>query len=154
MEILQNLGIAYFKNGRPAEAIIYLDKAVEIEESDTMAAFYLGKAYEAQGNYRASLEIYKNLEKKIPDDVDVHYGLAYAYGKTDKLGESHYHFGIYFKKQNKPESALFHFREALKYFTPGSPRAKDIESQMKNRKIGEEEAGKSRKIEFINLLRR
>ena len=113
----------------------------------------MGKTYEAQGNYPKSLEIYKNLEKKNPDDVDVQYGLASAYGKTDKLGESHYHFGIYFKKQNNLKSALFHFKEALKYFPPGSPLAKDIESQMKNRKIGEEEAGKSRKTEFIHLLR-
>ena len=152
-DILKDMGIAYFKNGHPVEAIIYLGKAVEIEESNTTAAFYLGKTYEAQGNYPKSLEIYKNLEKKNPDDVDVQYGLASAYGKTDKLGESHYHFGIYFKKQNNLKSALFHFKEALKYFPPGSPLAKDIESQMKNRKIGEEEAGKSRKTEFIHLLR-
>lgn len=153
-EILQNLGIAYFKNGRPAEAIIYLGKALEVEESNTTAAFYLGKAYEAQGNYRTALEIYKDLEKKNPDDLDVHYGLASAYGKTDKLGESHYHFGIYFKKQNKLASALFHFREALKYFPPGSSQAKDIESQIKTRKVKDEEAGKSKKVEFINLLTR
>jgi len=153
-DILKDMGIAYFKSGHPVEAIIYLGKAVEIEESNTTAAFYLGKTYEAQGNYPKSLEIYKNLEKKNPDDVDVQYGLASAYGKTDKLGESHYHFGIYFKKQNKPASALFHFREALKYFPPGSSQAKDIESQIKTRKTENEEAGKSRKVEFINLLRR
>src|SRR3990170_2425110 len=56
-EILKGLGIAYFKKGHPVEAIVYLGKAVEIEESNTTAAFYFGKTYEAQGNYPKSLEI-------------------------------------------------------------------------------------------------
>ena len=47
---------------------------------------------------------------------NVLYHLAMAYGKENQQGESHYYFGLYFKKKEKTESALFHFsgrREAL-----------------------------------------
>lgn len=130
-DILRDLGIAYFNNGRPSEAANYLRKAVEYNKNDLNALSYLGKSYEATGNYKSAIEIYKYVENKKPADVDVHYNLAVAYGRMNNLGESHYHFGIYFKKKNKQESSLFHFREALKYFPADSRRAQDINNEMK-----------------------
>ena len=131
-DILQDLGIAYFNSGQPVEAIGYLRKALKAEENNTKASLYLGKSYEAAGDYKSALEIYKNLEKKNTADIEVYYNLAAAYGKTNSSGESHYYFGIYFMKKNKQESAFFHFKEALKYFPPDSPQAKDMESRMKS----------------------
>ncbi|MCG6534098.1 MAG: M48 family metalloprotease, partial [Syntrophales bacterium LBB04] len=130
-DVLQALGIACFKGGRQSEAIFYLSKALEIEKNRTDALLYLGKSYEESGKYDSALEKYKELEKKNSDDADVHFNLASVYGKTNNLGESHYQFGIYFKKKNKPESALFHFKEALKHFPPGSPTAQEIEAYLK-----------------------
>jgi predicted Zn-dependent protease len=130
-DILRDMGIAYFNNGQPAEAVNYLRKAVEYDKNNLDALSYLGKSYEAVGNYTSAIEMYKNVENKKPGEADVHYNLAVAYGRMNNLGESHYHFGIYFKKKKKLESALFHFREALKYFPPDGPRAQDINNEMK-----------------------
>ncbi|MDO9585808.1 MAG: tetratricopeptide repeat protein, partial [Syntrophales bacterium] len=130
-DILRDMGIAYFKNGQPAEAATYLRKAVENEENNLDALFYLGKSYEAAGNYTSAIEMYKRVENKKPGEAEVYYNLAVAYGRTNNLGESHYYFGIYFKKKNKLESALFHFREALKSFPPDGPRAQEINNEMK-----------------------
>jgi predicted Zn-dependent protease len=130
--ILRDVGIAYFKNGQLAEATTYLRKALEIDKNNPDALLYLGKVYEATGNYTSAIEIYKELENKKPDEVEMHYNLAVAYGRTNNLGESHYYFGIYFKKKNKNKSALFHFREALNYFPPDSSRAKEINNEIKN----------------------
>lgn len=130
-DILRELGIVYLKSGHPGEAIKCLSKAVELDGNDAIALSYLGKAYEADGNYLAAIQIYKQLVAKDSTDVEVFYSLAFAYGKTNNSGESHYNFGIYFKKKDKLASALFHFKEALKLFPPDSPQAKDIANQMK-----------------------
>ena len=133
-QILKDMGIAYFRSGRSVEAIPFLKKVVEKGDDNVTAWYYLGKAYEAQGNYTAAMEIYSRLAKKTTVEDEVLYSLAAAYGKTNKQGESHYYFGLYFRKKNKLESASFHFREALKFFAPDSPMAKEIETYLKDRK--------------------
>jgi hypothetical protein len=54
-----------------------------------------------------------------------------AYGKINNQGEFHYNFGLYLKKIKKKESAIFHFKEALNYFPPGSERAEVIAQEIK-----------------------
>jgi tetratricopeptide (TPR) repeat protein len=130
-DILRELGIVYLKSGRPGEALQYLRKVVARDANDAIALSYLAKSYEADGNYPAAIQIYKELVAKNSTDPEVFYNLAFAYGKTSNPGDSHYNFGIYFKKKDKSASSLFHFKEALKYFPPGSPQARDIEQQMK-----------------------
>ena len=55
-----------------------------------------------------------------------------AYGKTNNPGDSHYYFGVYFKKKKKMDSALFHFKEALKYFPADGERSQEIEKELKS----------------------
>ena len=133
-DILRDLGIALLTNGRSKEAIAALRKAVELGEEDATALSYLGKAYESADDYPSAIGIYKKLAAGNPQDDEVLYRLAFAYGKTKNQGESHYNFGLHFMKKGKLESALFHFREALKHFPPDSPQAKDILKQMKSQK--------------------
>ncbi len=134
-DILRDAGIAYLNSGHVEEAVFYLRKVGEqAGDSDQTALANLGKAYVTLGDYTAAIDIYKQLEKKNPQDVEVLYNLAFAYGKMNNQGESHYYFGVYFMKKAKPESALFHFKEALTYFPPDSPRAKDITNRMNAQK--------------------
>ncbi|HYA13570.1 MAG TPA: M48 family metalloprotease [Syntrophales bacterium] len=131
-DISRDLGIAYFKLGRTSEAINILRKALTINEDDSDTILYLGRSYELQGDYTTALNIYKKIEKKNIDDIDVYYSIAIAYGKTNDPGDSHYNFGIYFKKKNKMDSALFHFKEALKYFPNYSEKYQEIEQEIKS----------------------
>ena len=131
-DISRDLGIAYFKVGRTSEAIEILRKAITITEDDLDAVLYLGRSYELQGDYMTALNLYKKIEKKNIDDADVYYSIAMAYGKTNNPGDSHYNFGIYFKKKNKMDSALFHFKEALKYFPKYSEKNQEIEQEIKS----------------------
>ncbi|PIP06736.1 MAG: hypothetical protein CO012_07525 [Syntrophobacterales bacterium CG_4_8_14_3_um_filter_49_14] len=150
-DILRDTGIAYFKTGRSAEAINFLNKALSINEDDVNTLVYLGRSYEAQGDYATALTLYRKLEKKNIDDEEAYYNIAMAYGKTNNPGDSHYNFGIYFKKKNKRESALFHFKEALKYFPKDSQRAKDIKKEMEAMKtvpLGRK-AGSGRSVKDI-----
>jgi hypothetical protein len=52
------------------------------------------------------------------------------YGKTANPGESHYNFGIYFKKMNKDKSALFHFKAAQDYFPADSEKGRFIKNEI------------------------
>jgi len=132
IDISRDLGVVYFRLGRISEAIEILRKALTLNEDDQDTVLYLGKSYELQDDYITALNLYKKLEKKKIDDIDLYYSIAMAYGKTNNPGDSHYNFGIYFKKKNKMESALFHFKEALKHFPKYSEKAEEIEQEIKS----------------------
>ena len=126
-DVLRGLGKSLIDTGRAAEAVGVLEKAYAMDENDLETAMGLGRAYEQIGNYQAALAIFKKAGMKNPDDENVPYHLATNYGHLNDPGESHYFFGIYFMKKKKTDSALFHFREALKYAPPGSARAVDLQ---------------------------
>ncbi|MDD5711311.1 MAG: M48 family metalloprotease [Smithellaceae bacterium] len=131
-EILRDVGIFSYKLGRSDDALSYLRKAYGINGNDDQTMLYLGKTYESQGDYNAALDLYRLAEKRNPSDPDIFYSLATAYGHTDQVSESHYYFGVYFKKKNKFESALFHFRAALKDLPDDSPRAREIKREVES----------------------
>lgn len=129
-DILRDIGISYFKMGNSKDAIKYLQQAYSINDKNADTIFYLGRSYESVNNYSSALDLYKKFQKDNPDDVTIYYNLAMTYGKIDDPGESHYNFGIYFKKKNKPRSALFHFKAALNYFPPETERGKAIQKEI------------------------
>ncbi len=131
-DITRDLGILYFKLGRSADAIVFLNKALSLKEDDLDTLLYLGRSYELQGDYTAALNLYKRIGKKDINDADIYYSIAMAYGKTNNPGDSHYYFGIYFKKKKNVDSALFHFKEALKYLPAQDERSREIEKEIKS----------------------
>ena len=68
------------------------------------------------------------------DDEETFYNLAMAYGKANLLGDSHYYFGLYFKKKGKTDSALFHFRAAIKHLPPDTARAEKVAKEIESLK--------------------
>ena len=126
-DVIRGLGKSLIDSGRATEAVGVLEKAYAVDENDLETAMGLGRAYEQTGNYQAALAVFKKAAVKNPDDENIPYHLATNYGHLNNPGESHYFFGIYFMKKKKTDSALFHFREALKYAPPGSARAMDLQ---------------------------
>jgi predicted Zn-dependent protease len=131
-DILRDMGIATYKLGRFADAAALLNRAFGINQNDADTLLFLGRTYEAQDDLPNALALYRKLEEKNLDDEETFYNLAMAYGKANLLGDSHYYFGLYFKKKGKTDSALFHFRAAIKHLPPDTARAqkviKEIES--------------------------
>lgn len=130
-EILRDIGVDYYKLGQYPEAIDYLLRAYKIDREDLKTLANLGNAYEAMGFYEKALEYYRALEKTELDDEEVYYSIGMAYGKLKNMGDSHYYFGIYFKKQKKNDTALFHFKEALKYYPTNNSRHQDIQREIR-----------------------
>ena len=131
VDILKNIGLIYLKMGKADIALNYLQRAANSDTNNDEVIFALGKTYFALGNYQKALESFLKLENRILDDVDINYHIAMAYGKLNNQGESHYYFGLYFKKAKKKDSSLFHFKEALKYFSANSERTETINKAIK-----------------------
>jgi beta-barrel assembly-enhancing protease len=133
-DILRDLGISYFRLGQMTNASLYLDRAYRLNENDPDTILHLGKTFEARDDMPNALRLYKKLEEKHLDDQEVFYNLAMAYGKANETGDSHYYFGLYFKKKGKPDSALFHFKAALKYFPTETIRSQEISKEIESLK--------------------
>lgn len=129
-DILRDLGRSYFEAGKTYDAIPVLEKACSLDESDLNTIFYLARSYDATGNYRKAINLYRKLIGKYPNNIDAYYYLAMAYGRMDNRAESHYNFGIYFKKKGNIKSSLFHFREALKCYPENSEKGREIQREM------------------------
>jgi predicted Zn-dependent protease len=129
-DILRDLGIALFKLGQFEDAARNLRRAIRFRENDVDASIHLGKTLAAMGDTHGALRLYTNLEERRPDDPEIHYNMAMLYGKTGRTADSHYYFGLYFKKKGKMDSALFHLKAALKDLPPDHPRAAEIKKQI------------------------
>lgn len=132
VDILRNLGIFYFNMGKAAEAIKPLQQAYLIDQNDPETILYLGRSYETMGSNFEALDLYEKFQRDNPDDTNIYYNLAMTYGKTNNPGESHYNFGIYFKKMNKNKSALFHFKAAQNYFPIGTEKGNRIQNEIES----------------------
>jgi tetratricopeptide (TPR) repeat protein len=130
-DVLKNLGLIYLKMGKADLAQDYLLRAANLNANNDEVILALGKAYFALGKYQNALDCYLKIKDKIFDEEDINYFIAMTYGKLNNQGESHYYFGLYFKKAKKKESALFHFKEALNYFPQGSERVGAINQAIK-----------------------
>jgi tetratricopeptide (TPR) repeat protein len=133
-DILRDMGIASYKLGQFTDAAAILNRALGINEKDTDTFLYLGRTYEALGDMPRALSLYKKLEEKHLDDQETFYNLAMAYGKANQMGDSHYYFGLYFKKKGKADSALFHFKAAIKHLPQDAARSKEIAKEIESLK--------------------
>lgn len=144
-DVLKNIGLIYIKMGESYLAQDYLLRAASLNANDSDVTFALGKTYLDSGNYQKALDYFLKLENRSTDDYDLNYQIAMAYGKLNNQGESHYYFGLHFKKDKKKESALFHFREALSYFPKDSQRSIAINQAIKELETG----GKQKPVEKL-----
>ena len=135
-DVLKNIGLIYIKMGESYLAQDYLLRAASLNANDSDVTFAVGKTYLDSGNYQKALDYFLKLENRSTNDYDLNYQIAMAYGKLNNQGESHYYFGLHFKKDKKKESALFHFREALNYFPKDSQRSIAINQAIKELETG------------------
>lgn len=74
-----NLGIVYFKQGRPNEAVEEYLTALNLRPDFAEAHYNLGNVYANQGRLDDAIEEYLITLRLTPDDPDTHYNLGNAY---------------------------------------------------------------------------
>ena len=129
-DILRELGAACFKMGRYAEGLPYLSQALEISKDDVGTLSWLGNTYEALAIYDKALKCYQALETLDPTDHEIYYSIGMIYGKMKDIIPHRYYMGLYFQKQGKMDTALFHFREGLKHCVGNDLFCEDIRKAM------------------------
>jgi len=127
-DILKSLGLIYLKTGDAAKARVHLAAAAKLYPENEQVTLALGKAHFAVGDFQNALVCFLKLGNRKFEDIDINYYIAMSYGRLNQPAESHYYFGLYFKKEKKKESALFHFRKALEYYPAGSEKALSVQS--------------------------
>jgi len=132
VDLLRQYGIALFKMERYDDAIACLNRAVKLNDRHPDTYLFLGKVVESRGDLPGAIRYYREADQKKPGSPDVYYSLAMAYGKSGQPGDSHYYFGLYFKKKDKTDSARFHFKEAQKYLRDDAARMKEIEKELES----------------------
>ncbi len=135
-DIVRTLGSLTLKSGDARKARALLMNAEKINPENDLTTFELGKAYFALGEFKNALNCFLKLEGRTIEDQSVNYHIAMSYGRLNHSGNSHYYFGLYFKNERKPQSALFHFRKAQGYFPEDSDRAKVISEAIRELEQG------------------
>ena len=105
-ETYLNLGVLLAQNGRPADAVAVLLKAVAVDPGNAEAQFRLGLAWQDAGQPQAAIEALETAVRLRPGHADAHVAL-----------------GILLRGEGRSADALPHFREAVRY-APDSVEAR------------------------------
>ena len=116
-EILRDLGICYFFYGKFNHAVDYLNKSGKLYKKDFLTRYYLGRTYQEMKLFDKALIAYRKAQDLNSDFEDIYYHRGIIFGKMNLLGNAHHNLGIFFKLKKERETALFHFKTALK--SPG-----------------------------------
>lgn len=128
--LLNNLGDAYMKAGRPADAATHFLAALKLDPEDPTVLYNLGYALNQIGEHKTAIGFFERLLRVEPESADGHFQAAGAYfviGRFD-LAERHYeevirlephralahaYLGNVLTKRRKMDEALSRYRTAL-----------------------------------------
>lgn len=132
-EFLREVGVASFLSGRLDEAIERLQSLPEEGgfRNDPASLFYLARAYQEKGEANKALGLFLRFRKEMPDFPGLDRHLGSVYGRLGQKGLSHFHFGRDFRSRGDRESALLHFRTALKFLERGTVEGAEAEREIR-----------------------
>ncbi len=143
-DILRDMSISLLNAGRHHEAIPFLNRSLLIDSENPQTITYLGRAYLSAGDYQRALDILeRGLKIEFTKDAAFYLLLGTAYGRQNKQGESHFYFAHSFKLNDRINTSIHHFQEALRHLPKNSPL--NIEAQRELEAL--RDAGKSKKRE-------
>ncbi|MBN1828151.1 MAG: M48 family metalloprotease [Deltaproteobacteria bacterium] len=131
-DILRGLGGAYLKMGDTGTALLTLQSAYRQHPTDPEIMMSLARASERAERHDQAIALYEKLLEIRPEDQTLQYNIAMAYGKSNRLADSHYYFGLFFKQKGKAKTALFHFKAALEHTPPENARFGELQQQIQS----------------------
>ena len=105
-----NLGIAYMKLGKNAEAQQYIERALVYNNPGSNTRLFLGDVLQAQGKLDQAAQQYRQALAEAPNSYDGHNDLGILLGKQGLTAEALKHFQL--AEATEPESATAHSNAA------------------------------------------
>ena len=79
---------AYYANSDLANATVYSEKALKLDDSNKFYRKFLGEIYTKQKRYKDAAEMYEKLADKFPQDVDNYLDLSNVYILQEKFSDA------------------------------------------------------------------
>lgn len=123
----RELGRAYMRLRRPADARPLLAHAVEAKPDDAVAQFEYGRVLEELGQNDAALAAYRRAVAAHPEFEDAHRQLGLLAGRSGAVGEGHYHLGRAHLLRGEYLRALSQYEKAVEQLPAGEQQAEAME---------------------------
>jgi predicted Zn-dependent protease len=89
---LRETGIFYFEHGqRQDKAVSYLQEAVLRNPRDLMALFFYARILAETGKVDEGIAMMQRIEKRLPEDAEIHYYLGRMYGQKNDMFHAYLH---------------------------------------------------------------
>lgn len=147
--VLNNIGVAMEKAGRPAEALAYYEKAVKLNPENPTARFTLAMAELQRGNQAAGLNELGEAVRIKQDYSDAYFAMGFALLDAKKLNDAakrfqqglryapgaadgHFGLGAALAMGGRRDDAMAELRAALR-LNPGHAEAQQMLQQLSAR---------------------
>jgi predicted Zn-dependent protease len=89
---LREMGRFYFEYGRHQDkAVAYLQEAVMRNPRDLMALFFYSRILAETGKTDEAITMMQRIEKRLPEDAEIHYYLGRMYGQKKDMFHAYLH---------------------------------------------------------------
>jgi len=126
-----NLATAFLSLNRTEEAIIHLERALDMQPDHPLAHLNMGRALAKQERYEPAVEHYEQALADQPDNAEAHYYLGYALanlGRSDEAAEHYreslrlhpanadarFNLGVPYDMRGETEAAIGEYRAAVR----------------------------------------
>ena len=87
-------GAEFLDEGHPAQAVMYLSRALRLEPGRNSIRETLGRAEFAVGHYEAAAQLFEEVVAEVPDCDYAHYALARCLRLLGRGGEARGHLRL------------------------------------------------------------
>ncbi len=108
-----------------------LERSIFLSKRDPESLHYLGQGYKTQKKLDLAIESYLKARALSPDLPELDRDLGSAYKEKGEMGQSHFYYGLYFKRRGEIKYARFHFEKALELSAQDPQRQEEIQKELK-----------------------
>jgi predicted Zn-dependent protease len=138
-QVNRELGRAYLRKNKLADAEPRLRKAVERDAKDWNAVSDLGETFYLQGKYQDAVARFETAVELFPHDPRLMQQFGRALDKADRTAEGFYWFAKASEFRGDGVQALSYYERAIEGLPKGDKRRKEIEEKIE--KLKKENSG-------------
>ncbi|MBF0621465.1 MAG: M48 family metalloprotease [Magnetococcales bacterium] len=132
--LLRERGLTHLENGNTQQAINNLNAALTQKPNHPDLRYHLAFAHKESNNLETAANLLRKITVENPEQARAFYMLGVVEGQRKKMGQSHLALARYNKRIAQPQSAIWHYKQALLQFGTGSIEFPIIQSEMKRLK--------------------